>query len=124
MLGTVMSTTIKERVNSNEIDDETHSLTGHEPGDVEIYSENLSTTVTSEEVPRQIKAAVVALTEHLQRLCYFMREFSQVSPRRNKETSAIGLTEVLLKFYKSMLSSLSNWKIYLRKERNTDFLPE
>ena len=49
-----MNSPIDERVSTNEIGDETFSLTGHEPEDV-ISARNLSTSVTSENVARHIK---------------------------------------------------------------------
>ena len=47
-----MSNFICEGVNTTEIIDETHSLTGHEQGDVNSTGSSLSTPITSEEPGR------------------------------------------------------------------------
>ena len=58
-----MGTPIFKGVCLNDTDDEAHSLTGHEPEDVNSCSNGLSTPVTSEDVSRQIKAATDPLTK-------------------------------------------------------------
>ena len=49
-----MSIQISERVNLTDFD-EIHSLTGHDPEDVKSASSSVGTTVTSEEVAREMK---------------------------------------------------------------------
>ena len=59
---TETSTPINEGVSKNYTSDETYSLTGHEPGEVNSLSSSSSTPITSEELVRQIKAAADPLT--------------------------------------------------------------
>ena len=84
-----MSTPIDEGVSIYETGNETHSLTGHEPGDVDSASSSLSTPVTSEEVARQINAATDPLTKQLERLCVLMKELQQVPPNCNEKTTGL-----------------------------------
>ena len=79
-----MSSPIVIGVRPNETGDETHSLTGQEPDDVNSCSSGLSTPVTSEEVARQVKAATDPLTKQLERLCEPMKELRQVPPKCNE----------------------------------------
>ena len=64
-----MSTPFAKRLNTSEIVEDTLSLCGHEPEDVNSAASNLSTSVTSEDVARQITAAVDPMTKQLERLC-------------------------------------------------------
>ena len=82
-----MSNPIKEGVNINETNDETHNLTGHELRDVSSADGIISVPVTSEEVTRQIKAATNPLTKQLDRLCDLMKELRQASAERNEDRS-------------------------------------
>ena len=61
-----MSVPFIEGVKTTETGDETHRLTGQEPGEVDSAGSILSTPVTSEEVARQIKTATDPLTEQLE----------------------------------------------------------
>ena len=63
-----MSAPIVEGVSTNETGDETHSLTGHKPGNLNIANSSLSTPVTSEEVARRYKAATDQLTKQFEGL--------------------------------------------------------
>ena len=66
-----------------------HSLSGHEPEDVNSASSPSSSPVTSEEEARQIKAAIDPLTRlirQLGRLCNLMKELRQ-APAKRFETS-------------------------------------
>ena len=90
-----MSTPIDEGVNTSETGDETHSLTGREPGEVNNASSRLGTPVTSEEVDRQMKAATNPLTRQLERLC---------DPKRDEKTS--GLIQGPLS---ALISKFNNW---------------
>ena len=76
-----MSTPIVEGVTTSKADDETHSLNGHEPVDVNSATISLSSPVTSEEVVKQIPAVTDPLTEQLERLCDQMKELPQVAPK-------------------------------------------
>ena len=82
-----MSTSIDEGVSANETGGETHSLTSHEPADVNNASSSLSTPVTSEEVATQIKAAVDPLNRQLERPPDLMKDLRQVPPSRNEKTT-------------------------------------
>ena len=88
-----------ERVSTKGTGDETHSLTGHEPDDVNSSSSSLSSTVTSEDVVRQIKAATYLLTIQLERLWDLMKELRQLNWKRNEETT--GLIQGLLRVQSS-----------------------
>ena len=68
-----MSTPIDEGMSRSETSNEAYTLIGNEPGDVNSTSSSLSTSVTSEEFARQIKAAADPMTERLERLCDSMR---------------------------------------------------
>ena len=80
-----MRTPNDERVIMNETGDETHSLTAHEPGDINSAISSLSIPVRSEELAGQIKEATDLLTNQLERLCDLKRELRQVPPRCNEE---------------------------------------
>ena len=82
-----MSTPIVGGVNTSETVDETQSLNGREPKDVNSAASNLSSPVTSKEVARQIKAADDPLTKQLERLCDLMKEFQLVPLKRFEETT-------------------------------------
>ena len=82
-----MSTPVVEGVSTNETGDETHSLTGHKPEDVNSANSSLSTPVKSEEVATHIKAATAPLTTQIVRLCDLMKELPQVPPKRNEKTA-------------------------------------
>ena len=84
-----MSTPIEEGVNPNETGDETHSLTGHEPRDVNTASSSLNTPTKSEAVARQTKTATDPLTKKLDRLCDLMKELRQVLPSLNEEATGL-----------------------------------
>ena len=64
-----MSKPINESVNTTETNEETQSLTGHEPSCVDIAAIRLSSPVASEGVLRQIKAAFDPITKQLKRCC-------------------------------------------------------
>ena len=83
-----MSNPIVEGVNSNEIGDEIHNLTGHGPEDVNSATNNSSTPFTSEEVSRQIKTVTDPLTKQLKPLCDQMKELRQAPGNHNEETLA------------------------------------
>ena len=84
-----MSPPIVEALSSKETGDQTHSLNGHEPEDVNRASSSLSTPVTSEEVGRQIKAATVPLTKQLEQICDLMKELRQFPLNRKEETTGL-----------------------------------
>ena len=84
-----MSDPISEGVNTTETGDETQSLTGQEPGDVNSTGINLSAPVTSWEVTRQIRATIDAPTKQLECLCKLMKEFRQGPSKSNKDTSGL-----------------------------------
>ena len=69
-----MSDPSSEGVSTTETGDETHSLTGHEPKDVNRAVSSLCTPVTSEEVAKQIRAATDVLTKKLEWLDDLMKE--------------------------------------------------
>ena len=60
-----MSDPNSEGADTSETGDETHSLTGHEPGDVDCASRSLSTPAISAEIARQIEATTDYLTKQL-----------------------------------------------------------
>ena len=68
-----------EGVNTSKAADETHSLNGHEPEDVNSATNNSSNPVTSEEVARQINTATDLLTRQLKRFCDLMKKLRQAS---------------------------------------------
>ena len=84
-----MTTPIDEGVRSNETGDEAHSLIGHEPGDVNSASIRSRTTVTSKQVPRQIKAATHRVTRQLNRLCDLLKHIRQVLLSPDEETTGL-----------------------------------
>ena len=63
-----MSTPNVEGVKTSVTGNETHSLSGHGPEDVNSATSKSSTPNTSEEVAGQIKAAIDPLTRQLERL--------------------------------------------------------
>ena len=73
-----MSDSIREEVNTTETDDQTHSLTVLESEDVNSASSSFSTPVTSEEVPKQIKALTDSLAKQRERLCNLRKKLRQV----------------------------------------------
>ena len=72
-----MTDPISEGVNFTETSDETHSLTGREPGDVNSAGSSLCSSVTSEEVVKQIKAVTDSLTKQLERFCDLLKNFQE-----------------------------------------------
>ena len=106
------SAQIDEGVNTTETGLATHSLTGHEPRDVNSASSSLSTLstpITSEELARQIKTATDLLTKQLQQLCCLMKVLRQVPPKRNKETP--GLIQVSSRVYSSRCDNYFQWAV-------------
>ena len=80
---------ISDIVNTTETGDETHSLTGHESGDINSAGSSLITSVTLEEVARLIETATDPQTKQLERLWDLMKKLRQVPPKRNEETSGL-----------------------------------
>ena len=83
-----MSTPIVEGENASGTGDVTHSLSGHEPEDVDSVASNASTPVTSKEVDRQIKTATDPLTRQLERLWDLMKELDKSLRRVMKKPPA------------------------------------
>ena len=69
--------------------DETHSLGSHEVEDFGNVAASSSAPITSEEVPRQIKAANDPLTKQLEKLCDLMRELRRDTCRLSEEISGL-----------------------------------
>ena len=84
-----MSFSSVEGVNTSEFGNQTHSLSEHEPEDVNNATSNPCIPVTSEEVARQIKTATNPLTRQLERLCDLMEELRQAPPKRHGKITGL-----------------------------------
>ena len=116
-----MDTPIDKGVSTNETDDGTRSLIGHEPGDVNIASSSWNTPVTPAEAARHIEAATDSLTEHLERLYDLMKELKEVPPLRvvtkrppawsnvHRDTTANSLTVMIESYHYKNVTNISNY---------------
>ena len=71
-------------VNTTKTSDQTHSLVGLEPGDVNSAGSNLRSPALSEQVASQVKAITEPLTKELEHLCNLMRELQLRDQRLEK----------------------------------------
>ena len=84
-----MSDSISDGGTTTQIGDKTHSLTGHDSGNLNSAVGSLISPVMSEDVARQIKAATGPLTKQLERLCYLMKELRQTLAKCNEKTGSL-----------------------------------
>ena len=104
-----MSASNSQEVKTKLTGDETHSLGSHEVEDFGNVATSSSAPITSEEVPRQIKAASDPLTKQLERLCDLMRELRRDTCRLSEETSGLfqGPSRPRCDRFDKMIGSLS-----------------
>ena len=69
-----MSDPLSKGLNITETGNETHSLIGYQPGNVNFAGSSLSAPVTSEEVAGQVKVATDPLSKTPEQLCDLMGE--------------------------------------------------